>query len=179
MSLTAEDFENRARQLAERVEGDRPESWQPRDAALGHPQVLIGTLIRVDPAQTTYGPTKVVVLRDGAGKDWAVWLIHQVLADEIKRLAPQPGELVAVKYGGTVHRPAPAADYESFRVEVDRADGAVDWDALPAVAVPAEASEHHEPAPPQAAEPAGADVARFCEQCGFRDPDHAENCIPF
>ena len=165
MNLSVDAFADRAAALAERAGADAAESWRPNLPEKGHPPLLVGVLVRVDDATTSYGPAKIAVLRDGDGKDWGVWLLHQVLRDEFARLRPCAGELVAVAYAGTVHRPAPAADYESFRVAVDRDAGAVDWTALETG--------------PETTAPEATAPAVVCDQCGFAEPDHAAGCIPF
>lgn len=176
MALTEQDYEDRKRALEERVDGDRPESWQPHDPERGHPQRISGILVRVDPGHTVWGEQRIVILRDG-DKDWAVWLFHQVLEQEFDRLAPQPGELVAVRYTGTVRREPPQKDYEGFRVEVDRAGTTIAWgaDAKLAAAPVADVPPDPEPPGPPARE-------QVCGECGVADPDHSDTCsssIPF
>jgi len=163
--LTDEDFARRAAVLAERASAEHAESWRPNVPAKGHPQLLVGVLVRLDRARTSYGPATIVVLRAPDGKEWAIWLLHAVLRDEFERLRPCAGELVAVAYGGMIEARGDKAAYESYRVAVDRDAGAVDWGAI-------ETGPEATTAPPEA-------TAAVCDQCGFAEPDHAAGCIPF
>src|SRR5437899_1437816 len=97
-----DDFASRAAALQESVSAARPTSWRPDDADQHHPNPLVGVLVRVDDGHTPYGPAKIVVLRTPAGDEYGVWLLHAVLKGEFARLRPQAGELVAVRYLGTI-----------------------------------------------------------------------------
>lgn len=123
------EFARRAAVLAERANTEHPTSWRP-NAGKGHPQLLVGVLVRVDDAHTSYGPARIVVLRDPEGVEWGVWLLHAVLKDEFAQLRPCAGELVAVKYVGRVEGRDGRAGYESYRVAVDRDTGSIDWGEL-------------------------------------------------
>jgi hypothetical protein len=173
-ALSADDFAERVAALEERVSADPPTTWRPNDTDKAHPRLLVGELVRVDEGHTAYGPARIVVLRDGDGRDWSVWLLHAVLKQEFAKLRPRIGELVAVKYNGAVEPRDSRAGYESYTVVVDRADDAADWDSLEGDVEPAPTSA------PAATAPAGG---ASCEQCGYTDPEHAAGCpndsIPF
>ena len=148
------DLEQRAAELAERATGPAPESWRPDKPELEHPNPIIGVLLRiVDGPDRGYGPTKIAELRDVDGRDWAVWLLGQVLQEEFERQQPAPGELVAVYFDG--RRQGRDAEYRSYRLVVDR----------------------------QAENFAGATEIGpsevRCEMCGGVEPDHAPGCLPF
>jgi hypothetical protein len=158
-ALPADELAARAQALAERVDADPPTTWRPNDPDKAHPRLLVGEFVRLAEGHTSYGPARIVVLRDGEGRDWSIWLLHAVLKQEFAKLRPRPGELVAVKWNGHVEPRDGRAGYESYTVAVDRDAGAVDWGFAGEV----------EPA----ATPAGATV---CEQCGFAEPAHASGC---
>ncbi len=125
--LSVHDFNERAASLAKRANGPRPESWRPDKPELGHPNPIVGVLLRVlDGPDRGYGPTKIAELQDSGGQTWAVWLLGHVLRAEFLESpsAPVAGELVAVSYEGRRRRqgarPGEPAEYESYRVVVDR-----------------------------------------------------------
>jgi len=70
----------------------------------------------------------IAELRGVDGRDWSVWLLSHVLRSEFleRSSAPAPGDLVAVFYEGRRRRegarPGENADYEAFRVVVERAE---------------------------------------------------------
>jgi hypothetical protein len=168
-ALREDDFAQRAAALGERATAAHPTTWRPNDPDKQHPQLLVGELVRVDEGHTSYGPAKIVVLRAPDGVEWGVWLLHAVLKGEFMRLRPRAGELVAIRYLGTVAPRDGRAGYEAYRVVVDRADGAADWDSLE--------GEPEDSAPPLSQAPAPR-----CSECGYAEPDHVAGCsadIPF
>lgn len=121
------DLQQRAAALAERASGPRPESWRPDKPELRHPNPLVGTLAGiVEGPDRGYGPTHIAELVDVDGRRWAVWLLGHVLRVEFleRASAPQPGELVAIRYEGRRQRQfariGEPSQYESYRVVVDR-----------------------------------------------------------
>jgi hypothetical protein len=187
MSVTAEDLARRAAALADRASGERPTSWRPDKLELEHPNPLVGVLLGVvDGPDRGYGPTRIAELRDVEGREWALWLLGHVLRQEFLELAsaPQPGELVAVRYGGRRKRASARvgepAEYESYRVVVDR-DGANDGEQA------AERAERpsERPAEAPATRDEGSRMPGYqapeavCEQCGYPESEHAPGCLPF
>jgi hypothetical protein len=130
MFPNSEALARRAAALRERAEAARPESWRPDKPELEHPNPLVGVLERVvDGPDRGYGPTKIAELRDVDGRrSWAVWLLGHVLRSEFleRASAPQPGELVAIRYEGRKRRQfarvGDPSEYESYRVVVDRSE---------------------------------------------------------
>lgn len=160
------DFATRAAALSERATAEHATTWRANDPAQGHPNPLVGVLVRVEEGHTSYGPARIVVLRAPDEAEWGVWLLTKVLREEFAKLRPVAGELVAVSYLGTVPAREGRAQYERYRVVVDREEAGTDWDALAAVDEPVAASP---------------EVAR-CEACGVADPEHAPGCpheLPF
>ena len=156
------DFATRAAALAERAGAEQAEAWRPSDAHFDHPEVIVGELVDVTAAHTSYGPTRVVTLRTSEGKEWAVWLVKTVLRQEFEKLQPRRGELVAVRFLGRVDAREGRPAYDAFRVVVDR-DDVGDWGA-------------------SAVEDEATAAAARCDQCGYDEPEHAAGCpneIPF
>jgi hypothetical protein len=123
------EFAQRAAVLRERATTAPPTSWRPDKRELGHPDPLVGELMRVETGHTSYGPKTIAVVRDVEGREWSVWLLATVLADEFRRQAPQIGELLAVRYEGRVRPQAGGTAYAKYRLVVDRGDAGIDWGA--------------------------------------------------
>jgi len=89
---------------------------------------LLGVVVAVNlSAATRFGWAPVVTIRRPSGDHVSLWLLHAVLRREFERQAPQPGEVVFVRYQGHVH-PEGGQRYESYVVRVDRPQGTnVDW----------------------------------------------------
>lgn len=167
-ALHEDDFARRAAELRDRVAAAPPQSWRPDE---GHPNPIVGELIRVDDGSTAYQPrVKIAVLQTPEEGEWGVWLLHDVLRDEFQRQRPQVGELVAVYYGGKSDK-----GYVRYRVAVDR-DGSQDWSELTVAGDAPAASPRHfagvEPEQLGAPPPLPA----MCEQCGYEEPEHAPGC---
>jgi hypothetical protein len=166
----SQGFEQRAAALVDRAERPAPASWRPDDASKGHAGKLVGELVRYEQNHTSYGPCRIAVLRDPVGVEWSVLLLHTVLRNEFEKLRPKRGELVYVGYLGRKRPAGGGAEYEAYKVVVDR-DG-VDWgDPVAATFADASAGAH----PPVAA-------AVICGECGYAEPDHAAGCpneLPF
>lgn len=114
-------------ELAEQVNRDFPESWVPKQAN----DMIVGGFERLEEAQTSHGPCKVVILKTQDGVEKGAWLLHHVLRGEFKRVKPKVGELVAIRYLG-MKISASRNDYASYRVAVRRDEAEPDWDALDA-----------------------------------------------
>lgn len=177
----AEGLALRAAELAERAAAPRAESWRPDKPELGHPNPIVGVLLRVvDGPDRGYGPTKIAELRDVEGRGWAVWLLGRVLQQEFleRESAPAPGELVAVRYEGRVQPEGDGAPYNAFRVVVDRQTGEQTAERADR---PAESDAD---APRAEAEgflssPGFETPAAVCPDCGYARGEHAPGCLPF
>jgi hypothetical protein len=144
-----EELERRAHAALER---EFPPAWSPQKRGSDHPSELVGLVLRVDPRvgpSPTYGTYSAVIeLRATHGKEWTIWCNEGgALYAQLVRLRVQPGEVVAVRYGGLRDSTAnPGQSYHHFklaRVEDDDQPAApVDYDALqrgketPALPVP-------------------------------------------
>lgn len=165
-----------------KAEADRPtpDAWMPEAPG----ETLVGTVMKIDIAQTRFGPAPVVQLRDEAGVDHSVWLLHTVLRNEFHRKRIVPGELVLVRFDG-IKTPEGRDPYSAYTVKVDRPEQPFDWDQLDPlddehVASAAGADVPVVVTPPA---PTAAPAARVqCPECGAFDGKHAPDCsqdIPF
>jgi hypothetical protein len=117
----------RADLLRERARADFPEAWIPEREG----DEFVGVFRRLDRGHTSYGPCAIAVFaEDGTGADRAVWLIHTVLRNELRRVRPEPGELVCIRYLGKRQPVGGGPAYDSYRVVVDREGGGLSWDDL-------------------------------------------------
>jgi hypothetical protein len=127
--------------------------------------------VRADESETSSGRKRIIVLRDERDHEWSVWLLHQVLENELARLAPQPGEVVAVRFDGLQTPKGGGKPYRKFSVLVDRDGSTIDWGGPRPVPF----------ASGGLGEAAAGAAAAACEDCGPR-PDHAPDCpsdVPF
>jgi hypothetical protein len=136
---------DRIARLRERAEREFPDSWVPEQPG----EEIAGELVRYERGTTSYGEQVIAVLRTPDGSERSVWLLHAVLRGEFAKLRPRPGELLLVRYEGKRQPAGGGSAYVSYRVEVDRDDGAPDWDEIGAEAQTeskgAEAPGIHEP----------------------------------
>lgn len=172
--LLREEMERATADLAK----PKPEAWKPVEG-----ETIAGRLERIEPGHTEWGPRDILILADPDGVERAVWLLQSVLRDEVKKQAPQIGDVVAILYEGKIPR-ADAPDYHGFKVRVrPAAGGRLEWtDAGAArVGAVARAGEHDStggfgdvPAG-EAAELQTAELLS-CELCGGRLPFHEPGC---
>jgi hypothetical protein len=80
---------------------DRLDQALPTTIRLAEGEHFVGTYVRLDKGETAgYGPAWIAVLADDNGEEHGLWLLHTALLNKMKRLAPKPGERLAVKYLG-------------------------------------------------------------------------------
>jgi len=107
---------------------DDETGWRPEVGAL-----VVGRIESIDVRSTTYGPAPVIVVRADShgGNRIAVWGLHTVLRNALKRAKPQPGERIAVKR--LTDGENENGSFQRYRVAVDRKAGsdaaAFDWNA--------------------------------------------------
>ena len=85
-ALPEDDFARRAAALRDRVAAAPPQSWRPDE---GHPNPIVGELVRIDDASTAYQPRVKIAVLDTPEGEWGIWLLHDVLRDEFQRQRPQ------------------------------------------------------------------------------------------
>jgi len=60
---------------------------------------LIGKVLSIRQVNTRVGPRKLLEIRTSQG-DFAVWLSHKVLEEEIARKEVKPGDFIGIKFLG-------------------------------------------------------------------------------
>lgn len=150
-------MQERADQLKGRLTAENPEMW---DAAV-EPEI-VGVFTRLESAPTAYGPKWIVVLTLPDGSERSVWLFHTALRNELAKLKPVEGELVAIAHLGKKQTEDGKTTYDAYKVVVDRAPTVHSWDAVgetvtgDQVATPDTAPAGSQPPPPQPPRPAPA-----------------------
>ena len=107
----------------ERREKEWAESWRPDESG----DMLIGTLVGYDEAETDFGTYTVAHIRTGDGVLRGLWLMHSVLQDEWAEADPGRGERVGVQYLGK--RSGSDFDYHMWTVKVDRPQSGAERDS--------------------------------------------------
>jgi hypothetical protein len=176
----APELSRRASALVERTVSERPTSWRPDQPELEHPNPLVGLLARVDTGHTSFGARTIAVVRDPAGREWGVWLLHKVLADEFAEQAPKIGELLAIRYLGRVQPDGDRPAYVRYRVVVDRDGPSVgERTAEPPVQPSERPAEGSATRDEGSGMPGDRAPEAVCKQCGYPEPEHAPGCLPF
>lgn len=154
---TDDDAADRIAQLQERADHAAPESWIPEAAG----EEIAGELVRYESGHTAYGRQVIAVVKPPNADERSLWLLHSVLRAEFAKQRPRPGELVLIRYLGR-KQGADGTGYAAYRLEIDRDQAAVDWDAIadgaieaPGLHAPLEQSPPSAPAPQAPTEPSG------------------------
>ena len=79
-------------------------------------------------ADTSYGPQKIVVVDPGDGNLRSIWLLHDALLSQMKKLKPQPGDVIAVRYLGR-QQSGSGRSYHAYTVATDAEKPQFAWDA--------------------------------------------------
>jgi hypothetical protein len=88
---------------------------------------IAGTVARLDVGETEYGETKIVVIDPGDGNLRSVWLFHDALLSQMKKLKPRPGDVIAVRYLGK-QKSGNGRSYHAYTVTSDKERPGFDWD---------------------------------------------------
>ena len=128
------------RRAQEALDREYPPAWMPQKPETGHPDVIVGLVLRIDPRvgpSKTFGTYSAVVeVRTTDGQEWTVWCNESgALYAQLVRLRLQPGDVVAIRYRGKRQsQQNPSQSYHDFRlVRVEDDEGPaqpVDYDAL-------------------------------------------------
>lgn len=112
---------------------DRPTVWAPHAPNSTDEPTIVGEFIRMEYGTSDYGSHGIMILKTDDVTLRSVWLLHDVLRNEMMRLRPNTGDIVAIRYLGKVR--GEKREYIGWRVEVDRARAqVVDWDSVGRVA---------------------------------------------
>lgn len=122
------------RLAAARAKLDQPRAETFRFAKAG--DEIAGTVVRLDVADTEYGQQKIVVVDPGDGNLRSIWLLHDALLSQMRKLKPQPGDVIAVRYLGK-QTSGNGRSYHAYTVTSDRERPQFQWDAKVAAAAAA------------------------------------------
>lgn len=108
---------------------------------------LVGLVVELSERDGTYGKYPIVTIRTDKGEEFAVHAFHEVLSNELARVAPAVGDEIGIKYLGR----HPEKDYHQYKVRRGGGAAGFDWrgygtGADPAPAGPIDATGL-EPAP--------------------------------
>ena len=122
--------------LGDQLDREFAPAWRPEPG-----DKLVGVVTELSSRDGNYGPYSIITVRDDDGNEWAVHAFHEVLANELARIAPKVGDRVGFKYAGK----HPERGYHRYRVQRD-GDTAFDWtkfagDDVPATDVPVDMPE--------------------------------------
>jgi hypothetical protein len=129
VTVTPED-----RLAAARAKLDQPRAETFRFAKAG--DEIAGTVVRLDVAGTEYGQQKIVVVDPGDGNLRSIWLLHDALLSQMRKLKPQPGDVIAVRYLGR-QTSGSGRSYHAYTVATDADQPQFAWDAGTPAAVSA------------------------------------------
>jgi hypothetical protein len=97
---------------------------------------IAGTVVRRDVADTEYGEQRIVVVDPGDGNLRSIWLLHDALRSQMEKLAPEIGDVIAVRYLGR-QQSGNGRSYHAYTVAMDRERPQFQWDTSPAATSPA------------------------------------------
>jgi hypothetical protein len=103
--------------LDDRLDADYAAAWRPNPG-----DKVIGTVTALDVRDGTYGAYPIVTL-DTEDGEVALHCFHEVLANELAKIAPKIGDRVGVKYAGK----HPERGYHIYRVQRDGDDTEFAW----------------------------------------------------
>jgi hypothetical protein len=103
--------------LHDRLDTDYAPAWRPNPG-----DKVIGTVTALDVRDGTYGSYPIVTIDTGDG-ELALHCFHEVLANELAKIAPKIGDRVGVKYAGK----RPERGYHIYRVQRDGDDTEFAW----------------------------------------------------
>jgi hypothetical protein len=113
------------RLAAARAKLDQPRAETFRFSEAG--DEIAGTVTRLDVADTEYGPQRIVVIDPGDGNLRSIWLLHDALRYQMEKLRPQPGAVIAIRYGGKVASEKTGRTYHAYTVTSDKDAPAFTW----------------------------------------------------
>jgi hypothetical protein len=133
------------RLAAARAKLDQPRAETFRFGKAG--DEIVGTVVRLDVADTEYGTQRIVVIDPGDGNLRSVWLLHDALLSQMRKLKPQAGDVIAIRYLGR-QQSSNGRSYHAYTVASDQDRAQFQWDtpsARPPASPTASASDDGEP----------------------------------
>ena len=115
--------EDRLAEARARLDQPRAETFRFEKAGAE----IAGTVVRLDLAETEYGQQKIVVLDPGDGNLRSIWLLHDALLSQMKKLRPRPGDVIAVRYLGR-QKSGSGRSYHAYTVASDGDRPGFEWD---------------------------------------------------
>lgn len=115
--------------MREKLDQGYPDGWRFN----AETPEIIGVFRRLEEGYTRqYGACPIMILAELRSKtEWSVWLFHAVLRNQLARMKPEPGEVVAVRWLGKRKPESGGNEYDDYRVVVNRGQaGAVDWSKI-------------------------------------------------
>jgi hypothetical protein len=142
--------------LSDQLDKDYAPAWRPVPG-----EKVIGAVTALDAREGAYGTYPIVTLETDDG-EIALHCFHEVLQNELAKIAPKIGDRIGVKYVGK----HPERGYHVYRVQRDGADDEFAWGqfgadepaAPPASDVPNDFPAYGEP-PAETTKPGGGDDA--------------------
>lgn len=114
--------EAKALEALEASLGTEAEAWRPEPG-----EILSGTIVSIDMRASEYGPYPGVTVKPLGGEPVVFHAFRTVAKNELKRLKPSVGDMIAVAYLGA----AKGTDYHGYKIRVSREVGDdFDWDAV-------------------------------------------------
>jgi hypothetical protein len=104
--------------LHDALDAEYASAWRPNPG-----DKLIGTVTELSEREGSYGCYPIVTVATESGERLAVHAFHEVLANELARVAPKVGDIIGVKYAGK----DPDKGYHRYRVRREGGDGGFSW----------------------------------------------------
>lgn len=104
--------------LQDQLDADYAEAWKPKPG-----ESIVGVVVDVTEREGSYGAYPIVTLRTESGEERALHAFHEVLAGELAKLAPKPGDELGVKYLGK----HPERGYHRYRARRSGTTAEVSW----------------------------------------------------
>jgi hypothetical protein len=112
--MTTVPQRNVDQKIDEELDRKYPPSWRPEEKG----DAIRGKFLRLDYAERFECPVAVIGTGEG---ERSVFLFHETLRSKLKRLAPESGEPIGIRYDGQVASTAnPGRRYHDYSVAVVR-----------------------------------------------------------
>lgn len=96
--------------------------WRPESG-----DIIVGEFVDYqEDVKTQYGVSDVAEVETDTGERKAVWLFHEVLADQWAEADPSIGDRVGILYYGKTNPSNGGSSYHNYEVEVESSDQSED-----------------------------------------------------